>query len=378
MQIKQEAGVSGEFSVRVLRADGTVKLELPTQPNLVTDNGLRLLSFNKRTTTHGNEDTNNDIFSSLAIGTGSGTPANTDTALFNMLKFADETTTYASVVEQPTVSRPHFVKTSQTKRFIFKNINNKNITELGLAHWNWSSSSDPDYVLYTHALLKNSLGTPTAVTVLGGEVLEITYTFNVYYDIRQQSGSFKLKTLANNGDVESEEVYDYRLQHYGHTDLYVSYGLEQSYPYPAAWAATVEAGVFDWSQFPPAEKSLSVSEMEGVLNNFTLSGSENREYSGSPQWEKESWSITDGRTLLEIVDRSANSQRFRITTSPYIQNYANGIRALLWDNGYNGSSKLRTAVVVAEKTTGKGIMKTNAHKLTFEVVTTHSRYEGNP
>lgn len=72
MKIKQEAGVSGEFSVRVLRADGTVKFELPTQPNLITDNGLRLLSLNAKTTNGNSDDTNDRIMYDLAIGTGSG------------------------------------------------------------------------------------------------------------------------------------------------------------------------------------------------------------------------------------------------------------------------------------------------------------------
>lgn len=378
MKIKQEAGVSGEFSVRVLRADGTVKLKLPTQPNLITDNGLKLLSFNAKTTNKNTNDTNDDILYNLAIGVGSGVPDNADTSLFQLLKFSDEKTNYLGIVEQPTSSRPHFVKTSETRRFIFKNINNQNITELGLVNSYSTSTTSPNYTLYTHALLKNALGTPTSVTVLAGELLEITYTFNVYYDIRQQSGTFTLKTLANNGDIEKEEIYDYRLQHYGHNNNRVSYGLDQDEPRPSAWAATDTTGAFDWTQFSAVDKSLSAYEMETKLNAFTLEGANNRQTASYAQTSASSWNISNGNVLVEIIGRSANSQRFRITTSPYFQNYANGIRALLWNNGYHGSLKFSTALVVADKTTGKGIMKTNEHKLSFEVITTHKRYEGNP
>lgn len=376
MQVKQTVGVSGEFSIRVLREDGSVKTELPSQQNLVTDNGLRLLSFNKRTSVHGVTDQNNDIIYDLGIGIGSGTPANNDVAFFDFLKFADEKIELSANLEQPTDSRPHFVKTSYSKRFIFKNINNQNISELGLCYRTYRNN-DTDYVLYTHALIKNTQGTPTAITVLSGEILEVTYTFNMYYDIRQQSGTFTLKTLANTGDVEKEETYNYRLQHYAHNASFVTYGFDQSFPYPTAWAAKEEVG-FDFATFPEASKSLSSSEMEELLKTVAKGGYYDRAKSGNSQYNASEWRITDGTTLVEILDRSANSQRIRITTSPYIQNFETGIRVITWYNSYGRSNKFSSALVVAEQESGKGIMKTDEHKLSFEVVTTHSRYEGTP
>lgn len=378
MKIEQTTGVAGEFSVRVLHADGTEKVALPTQPNLVTDNGLRLLSLNPKTTVKNSADSNDDILTELAIGVGSGTPANTDTAFFQLLKYSDERSVQSAILEQPTKARPHFVKISQTKQFIFKNINNQNITELGLVYKYSNSTTDPNYTLYTHALLKNQQGTPTAVTVLNGEVLEITYTFNTYYDIRQQSGEFTLKTLANDGSTEKSETYQYRLRHYAHTTDYAAYGVSQTNPYPAAWAAKAGTGAFDWAQLPEVTKSMTRSEMEAVLNIFTEPGSANRQAGGYAQTSAANWSISGGQTLVEVIDRSANTQRIRITTSPYFQNYPNGIRVLIWDNSYNTTSKFKSALVVAEHTTGKGIMKTSEHKLSFEVVTTHLRYKGKP
>lgn len=382
MKLNFGVGVAGEFSLVVRKADGTVKQAIPTQNNLITDKGLALLSFNRYVTTGGSVSPTNDIMYQCIVGSGSSTPKSTDTALDNAVKLHETYTNVGTFLEQPNEKHPNHVKLGKTVKYIFRNIDNKNITEVGLCYSVGSSLTN--YALFTRALVKDPSGVPTSVTVLADETLEITYTFSQYYDIRQQSGEVNLLQKNSTGGTIKTDVLKYVMQHFGYTEnTYISYGQEQnSYVYPKAYGVKESdselTADYDFSQVTPFTTSVSKSSITDILSKITT-GYNNGQSGSTYAYDNKSsaFRANDG-VLFEVIERANNSQRIRITVNYGVMNFANGIRALTFNTSYGGNGKFSTLVVFANKENGQGIKKQNTERFSFEVLTTVAPYSELP
>ena len=83
-------GYKGRFNVVVKNADGSVKQDYGWQDNLITDEGLNLLSYVVQTTNKGTQRQphDNSIFGQLAVGSGTIEPSVTDKALTQLEAFS--------------------------------------------------------------------------------------------------------------------------------------------------------------------------------------------------------------------------------------------------------------------------------------------------
>ena len=161
-------GLLGEVQVVVKRADGSVKLDTGFFPNVITNLGLDAIGNNI------------DIMQYCAIGTGNVEPKETDTGLVayidNGVYFMEShTDTYDPKVTD-------YYKCSRTKGFSFSGLSNVNISEVGLV----STPDKSTHRTYTRTLIKNSAGSPTTITVLDGEILELQYRLWQVFDIRDK------------------------------------------------------------------------------------------------------------------------------------------------------------------------------------------------
>ena len=153
--IQRNIGLEGYFTLKVIRPDGTVRKSL-TFKNLILNAGLNRMGTG-------------DIVNAVQVGSGSTAPVVTDTALQS---YVAGTYTLRGNEYGYQSSTPYFGWTRVTYRFAEGDAAG-NLSEVGVG-WDISGS------LFSRALIVDSLGAPTTITVLSDEVLDVTYELRLY------------------------------------------------------------------------------------------------------------------------------------------------------------------------------------------------------
>lgn len=170
-------GMVGEFRCVVKRADGGIKSDTGFQKNLILNQGLNAI---------GGTGGNNRIYAYCAIGTGNSVPTVHQTQLDSPVKVVS-TDRYAT--QSYAYSGTGDYKPSMVLKYSFTDLNNVNITEVGLSTsaGSWGNDINQLYMC-TRALIKDSNGNPTSITVLSGEILEIYYKLTMVIPIADMAG----------------------------------------------------------------------------------------------------------------------------------------------------------------------------------------------
>lgn len=150
--VKHKAGHDG------LPIPGTAVVAADWFDNLITDQGLDRIGDN------------HIAFQYCQVGTGNNTPAFTDTQLETWLA---GTSTVESATGSTQPSSPYYASYIITYRFA-AGVATGNISEVGIG---WASSGT---TLFSRALILDGGGTPTTITVLADEILDVTYEYRVY------------------------------------------------------------------------------------------------------------------------------------------------------------------------------------------------------
>lgn len=174
-------GYAGRFRLdkrKVLgeNPDGTLILGepeevLPWFDNLITDAGLDGMMSEARY----------NYLTACRIGTGNTPPANGDTQLTAQV---GSTTDRQSIVDNYGPSNAYFF-TRVVNRFAAGTIHNKNLAEIGMG-LNASSA------LFSKALLRDTSGNPTTITLRADEILDVTYELRLYMTPAEVSGQFTI------------------------------------------------------------------------------------------------------------------------------------------------------------------------------------------
>lgn len=171
-------GMAGEFRCVVKRADGSTKIDTGYQKNLILNQGLDFFGAGNGA----------DMMEYCVIGSGNSQPIYTqnklDTAITGV-SGADFSTKY----DYDAARDDNLYKTNKVRKYSFTGLNNVNISEVGLAS---SYSDTTNYYLCTRALIKDSSGNPTTITVLNGEKLEIYYKLWAVFDTTDKMGAINL------------------------------------------------------------------------------------------------------------------------------------------------------------------------------------------
>ena len=163
MKIQERAVLHNRFDVRVVdTASGKVK-QTAVGFNVITN-----YYFNSRLTASPLSKTT-DLFRYIAVGTGTGTPAVTDTALFTHLT-RKAVTTLETVYEYPTSHTTKQIKLEATE------CNGSTITEVALEGY-YSGTWSTTYYIMSHAMLQDSEGNQIAIAKTDTDVVYITATF---------------------------------------------------------------------------------------------------------------------------------------------------------------------------------------------------------
>ena len=153
--------------------------------NLILDSGLNRLGTGS-------------VIDGACVGTGTTVPENSQTSLASLLRV---TSTWQSRVELAgSTTAPYYAEWRIVYRFAAGTAAG-NLSEVGLG-WDANAWANTMGGLWCRALIKDSEGNPTTITVLADEVLDIVYTLQLHPPTSDATGTFNL----------SGEAYQYTLR----------------------------------------------------------------------------------------------------------------------------------------------------------------------
>lgn len=179
-----QSRVGGFFKLEAVRPDGRRRVLADWFPNLITDVGLNRMA-------------SGGYLNACHVGTASTAPTVLDTAL---LGYVGGTTTIQSSSYGAQTSAPYYGWKRITYRFAVGAATG-NLAEVGIAT---AAANGGSTVLFSRALILDGGGSPTTISILADEVLDVTYELRNYpplVDVNQTititgSGSHDMVTRA--------------------------------------------------------------------------------------------------------------------------------------------------------------------------------------
>lgn len=388
LELNQNLGIAGDFQVIVRRVDGSVRIDTGMQKNLILDNGLKYYLSQKMLNDKAEEEGYaGTMFSGLAVGSGNQEPTNTDVKLQNFIAHTSTQRDTEWGKDEPTgAQHPNFVKVWKRTKFIFDDIRDQNISELGLVTRYWDkynaqlSEYEKRYLLTTRALIKGNDGRPLTITVLEGEVLEVIYQINMYVDIRRQTGEFKLTTYPTGQNPETgvgtESQFEYFLQPHN-----ISHG--QYIDHRLFLHDSYHNSVHTYGVKEPDDELTEDYDLTQAGYQFNHTNTDWTEFNKLKSTDKETGyggsKYSESYQTAELIstDVLTGKQTVKYKTGIYSHVHDNGIRGLWYYLGHAPYMRLVTGIVVFKnKANGQGIKKTNRQVWEFLASWTIKRWEG--
>ena len=173
-----KVGLKGDYKLRILRADRSVRYESDWIPNLITNLGMDRIGQQAGA-----------VGNFCRIGTGTTTPAFTDTALVSQSAATN------NVIAQSLTNAgsPNYeTQATSTYEFALGAVVG-NMAELGLG---WSASSAS--TLFSRSRILDGGGSPTTITVLSSEILQVTYRLTAYPQLTDSTGTVDISGTTYN------------------------------------------------------------------------------------------------------------------------------------------------------------------------------------
>lgn len=217
IQTQANCQVQGYFKLEAVQGDdngtpipGTERVVMDWTPNLITDNGMELLKGNA-------------FLNYIMVGSGSAVPAKTDTTLGAFVAGM-----VGSVSQGPNDFTPTDFPwcSAQTTCQFAKGVAAGNLSEIGVGATQTN--------MFARALIKDTNGNPTTITVTSIELLTVTYQWRVYFDLT-----------------------------YSHTDSFVIGGT--TYTTTTVFGQSNAANAYNWNIYGPKGYGSGV----GTVNIFT-------------------------------------------------------------------------------------------------------------
>lgn len=190
--------MAGRFKLERKKADsGVVVHETPWMDNLITNAGLDSY-YTAPSFAYGM----GYPIAQIRVGTGNTTPQFTDIALANDLAGAGGINGTSSIVSSNYVaaSGPTPAYWSTINKYQFgTGVAAGNLTEIGAQPYGQSA-------LFSRALITDSNGNPTSITVLSDEILTVTYELRLYLDTTDKAFTFNLNGVPYPGTYRLMQI----------------------------------------------------------------------------------------------------------------------------------------------------------------------------
>lgn len=183
----------GRFMLRTLDPEGNITQEIPWFDNLITNQGLDQIGGYQPAYNAGGPFIN----IACSVGTSTTAPANTDTqqgAFLAAYPASGSAITSTTSAYNAGGGTPYW---SDIWVYTFPaGVATGTLSEIGVG--NWTSPSDTQPWLFSHALITSG-GSPTTITVLATESLQVTYELDYYINITTNTYSFVMSTVTYSG-----------------------------------------------------------------------------------------------------------------------------------------------------------------------------------
>ena len=183
--MQHETQCAGWFKIEATRPDGTRRVLADWFPNLILNGGLDRMGANF------------DYLNWCQVGSGSTAPVATQTALVNRIA---GTNTQQADVNGAQASAPYYGWRRRTYRFA-QGVAAGNLSEVGVG---WATSGS----LFSRALILDGGGSPTTITVLSDEMLDVTYELRRYPGTVDLTGTVVLDGVTHNWVSRAAGVTD--------------------------------------------------------------------------------------------------------------------------------------------------------------------------
>ncbi|MBH1878193.1 hypothetical protein [Stenotrophomonas maltophilia] len=182
--LNASSGFAGWFKIEAFRTDedgqeipGSRRIAADWFPNLITNAGLDLLGTTDST----------DVFTFCRVGSGNTAPAVTDTALVSQVAVTSSEQAITNGVDR---SGAFYAWRRRTLRFA-NGAAAGTLAEVGVSPTNAGA-------LFSRALILDSGGSPTTITVLSDETLDVTYELRLYPVLTDATGTVDISGTTYN------------------------------------------------------------------------------------------------------------------------------------------------------------------------------------
>ena len=163
-------GVKGRFKIEAVKRDGTRRVVADWFDNLILNAGLNRMGTAA-------------IINGCMVGTGTATPAATDTALQAQVA---HTTTAPFADSYGADTTENYLRIRKYFRFA-EGVAAGNLAEVGVG---WASGR-----CFSRARILDGSGNPTTITILSDESLDVTYELRVYPPTTDVTGTLTLNSI---------------------------------------------------------------------------------------------------------------------------------------------------------------------------------------
>ncbi|QEG09306.1 tail fiber protein [Stenotrophomonas phage Pokken] len=188
-------GLEGRFKIDKRKVGSDELIEVaPWQDNLILNRGLDAFG-------------NNSIRSldswmyALAVGSGSTPPTVSDTGLVAKIAQTERSSGAGASTSGRVLGANPYGWSRKTYEFA-AGAAAGNLSELGLKYYT------NDNLMHTRALIKDSSGEPTTITVLSDEILIVTYEVRLYVDMTDKTSVVNIKGVDTTVTVRPSQIND--------------------------------------------------------------------------------------------------------------------------------------------------------------------------
>jgi len=249
---------------------GIINIQLFRKGILVKDLTFKNLILNTFFERFANGDS---MFTTLSckIGTGTATPTNSDTALQNQIASRTQTASSDSLGAIDVPNNQLVCSANRQFEFVQGSVVG-NISEVGFEFSPGSSGLHPN-TLQSRSLIKDSFGTPTALTVTADDQLVINYSFRILIPLTDYTGSVELDgvtyslvgRLANNFNKTVNEfltipsVAAFWFSSYGSTSVFGDHGVAPTVP--SGTSSSTQTNFFNITGGKEFELAASINQL---------------------------------------------------------------------------------------------------------------------
>lgn len=181
-------GLRGKYRLTVLDASRNVVRQTDWFWNLITDIGLDRIGVS------------GSVGTFCRIGTGTATPLTSDTALQSQVASTSSLSAGGTGTVTNAGSPDYETTASLTYEFALGAVVG-NMAEVGVG-WTASTAS----TLFSRARILDGVGSPTAITVLATEILQVTYAITYYPQLTDSVGTVSVSGVTYNYTARASTV----------------------------------------------------------------------------------------------------------------------------------------------------------------------------